>query len=258
MVKERNKSSTIFSLAMHIGIAIALFYFSKPISVLIPSRSDGIEVSLVSMPNQTVMPYTPKVKITAPTPIKTMDTPADINVKQNNQSKPQPTPAATTPPKVEAKPIEKPVTKDNNQTQSPTTAKPKTAKNQKAMINDLLGDVMSTNTTSVRKGKAVGGNPNGTSDSNNLIGNYADQVINAVRPFVMVPDDISPKAKAIVQVELNPNLSVRKVTLLKSSGNSAYDGYVQQAIQRVKVFPPLPDGARYVDYRILKLTFRPE
>lgn len=258
MAKERNKSSTIFSLAMHIGIAIALFYFSKPISVLIPSRSDGIEVSLVSMPNQTVMPYTPKVKITAPAPIKTMDTPADINVKQNNQTKPQPTPAATTPPKVEAKPIEKPVTKDNNQTQSPTTAKPKTAKNQKAMINDLLGDVMSTNTTSVRKGKAVGGNPNGTSDSDNLIGNYADQVINAVRPFVVIPDDVNPNAKAVVKVILNPDMSVRQVSLIKSSGNDAYDQNIQTAINRVRVFPPLPDNAQFVDYRVLRLTFKPQ
>ena len=107
-------------------------------------------------------------------------------------------------------------------------------------VNDLLGDVLSENTTSVRKGKALGGNPNGTSDSNNLIGNYADQVINAVRPFVLIPDDVNPKAKAIVKVVLNPNLSV------------------QNAIMRLKVFPPLPDNANYVDFRILNLTFRPQ
>lgn len=236
-----------------------LYFFSKPVSVLIPSRSDGIEVSLVSMPNQTVTPYVPKVKVTVPAPIKTMDTPADINLKQTPpKNKPQPTPVTTPPPKAEVKPIKPTVTKDNSQTQSPTTAKPVTKKSQKALVNDLLGDVMSTNTTSVRKGKAVGGNPNGTSDSDNLIGNYADQVINAVRPFVVIPDDINPKAKAVVKVILNPDLSVRQVTLLKSSGNDAYDQSIQEAINRVRVFPPLPDSAQFVDFRVLKLTFRPQ
>lgn len=118
--------------------------------------------------------------------------------------------------------------------------------------------MLSENTTSVRKGKALGGNPNGTSDSNNLIGNYADQVINAVRPFVLIPDDVNPKAKAIVKVVLNPNLSVRSVSLTKSSGNAQYDQNVQNAIMRLKVFPPLPDNANYVDFRILNLTFRPQ
>jgi len=258
MVKENNKNSTIISLSLHIGVIILLYFFSKPISVLIPSRSDGIEVSLVSMPNQTVLPYTPKVKVTAPTPIKTLDTPADINLKQNNQNKPQPTPVTTTPPKAEVKPIKPAETKDNNQTQSPTTAKPVTKKSQKALVNDLLGDVMSTSTTSVRKGKAVGGTPNGTSDSDNLIGNYADQVINAVRPFVVIPDDINPNAKAVVKVILNPDLSVRQVSLIKSSGNDAYDQNIQTAINRVKIFPPLPDNAQFVDFRVLRLTFRPQ
>ena len=253
MVKEQTKSATIISLALHIGLAVGLLIFSKPISMLIPSRSDGLEVSLVSMPNETVQPYQPKIKAQVE-PIKTLDTPADVNLKQETKPLPKPTPSME-PPKTPPKPKQQAAQEVAQAQPTPPKVKPV---NKKAQINDLLGDALSTNSTAIRKGKALGGNPNGTSDSNNLIGNYADQVINAVRPFVMVPDDISPKAKAIVQVELNPNLSVRKVTLLKSSGNSAYDGYVQQAIQRVKVFPPLPDGARYVDYRVLKLTFRPE
>jgi TonB family protein len=254
MVREYTKNSTVISLVLHLVLIAGLLVFSKPISMLIPSRSDGLEVSLVSMPNQTVQPYQPKIKA-VPAPIKVMDTPADVNLKQNVKPQPKPTPAE--PPKEIQKAVKPIVAAEHSKVVPQSTSKVKTP-NKKAQINDLLGDALSTNTTAVRKGKALGGNPNGTSDSNNLIGNYADQVINAVRPFVMVPDDINPKAKATIQVELNPNLSVRKVTLLKSSGNSAYDSYVQQAIQRVKVFPPLPDGARYVDYRILKLTFRPE
>ncbi|GEM_PF-2094469 len=255
MVKQQTKTSTIVSLCLHIGVVAMLLIFGKPISILVPSRSDGIEVSLVSMPNQNVQAYQPQIKA-PPAPIKVMDTPADINVKQQNQVQPKPTPKAEQP-KVDPKLAKAAEHTDNTKAPAPTNNKAKLV-NKKVQVNDLLGDVLSENTTSVRKGKALGGNPNGTSDSNNLIGNYADQVINAVRPFVLIPDDVNPKAKAIVKVVLNPNLSVRSVSLTKSSGNAQYDQNVQNAIMRLKVFPPLPDNANYVDFRILNLTFRPQ
>ena len=256
MAKQNNKTSTIISLALHIGVGVTLFVFSKPSSVLIPSRSDGIEVSLVSMPNQTVEPYTPPVKVTQPAVIKTIDAPADINMKPKEVTPPKPAPKPETP-----KPIVKPIPAPEPAKEAPPQPSKVTTKikpiNKKAQINDLLGDSLTNNSTSIRKGKALGGNPNGTSDSNNLNSNYADQVINAVRPFVQVPDDVSAKAKTIVRVELYPNLNVKSVKLVKSSGNSAYDQNVQTAIMRVKVFPALPDGATFIDYRILNLTFRP-
>ena len=90
MVKERNnKYSTVISLGLHIGVVALVALFGKPISVLVPSRSDGIEVSLVSMPQPTeVETYKPVVKA-VPAPLKVMDTPADVNIKQD---KPQPKP----------------------------------------------------------------------------------------------------------------------------------------------------------------------
>lgn len=256
MAKPQINKSTVVSLMLHLFVGIALLIFSNTTNVLVPSRSDGVEVSLVSMPNQIVEPYTPPVKIQV-APIKVMDTPADINVKQNNKPVPAPKPKVETP-----KPIAKPI---STPTPAPVQATPQPAKvqtkvkpiNKKAQINDLLGDSISTNSASIRKGKALGGNPNGTSDSNNLIGNYADQVINAVRPFVQVPDDIDSKAAAIVRVELYPNMNVKSAKLIKSSGNTLYDQNVQSAVIRLKVFPALPDGAKFVDYRILKLTFKP-
>lgn len=248
MAKQRSKTSTIISLALHAGVIALVAMFSKPISVLVPSRSDGIEVSLVSMPQQVVQPYVPQVK-PVPAPVKVQDIPADVNLKQDKiPPKPQPT----------QKPEVKPTIAPKQPAPSPVPTSNVKPINKKAQINDLLGDTLSNNTTSVRKGKALGGNPNGTSDSDNLIGNYADQVINAVRPFVVIPDDVDSKAKAVVKVELYPNLNVKSVTLVKSSGNPMYDQNIQTAITRVKVFPPLPDGANFVDYRILKLTFRPQ
>lgn len=258
MVKH-NKTSNLISIGLHIAIIALLMIFSKPEQILIPSRSDGMEVSLVSMPEQEVVKtYTPQVKA-EPAPIKTLDTPADINIKQKTTpvAKPQEAPIAKPIIKPEVKPEPN---KKQTETKQPLPSESKTKKestSKKAQINDLLGDVLSDSNTSVRKGKALGGNPNGTSDSNNLIGNYADQVINAVRPFVVLPDNLNTSAKAIVKVELYPNLHVKSVTLIKSSGNPQYDQSVQNAITRVKIFPALPNGANFVDYRILKLTFRP-
>ncbi|MDD3266503.1 MAG: TonB C-terminal domain-containing protein [Burkholderiales bacterium] len=233
--------------------------FSKPEQILVPSRSDGIEVSLVSMPEQEVVKtYVPQVK-SEPAPIKTLDTPADVNIKQTTTPtvKPQEAPVVKPVIKPEIKP--EPI-KKQTETKQPLPSESKTKKetvSKKAQINDLLGDVLSDNSASVRKGKALGGNPNGTSDTDNLIGNYADQVINAVRPFVVLPDNLNANAKAIIKVELYPNLHVKSATLIKSSGNPQYDKNVQDAIMRVKIFPSLPDGTKFVDYRILKLTFRP-
>lgn len=249
MAKQNNTKSTILSIGLHLGIASLLFVFSKPISVLIPSRSDGIEVSLVSQPAQTVQPYIPQVK-NIPAPIKTLNTAADVNL---NQPTTQPKPQPSQKPEVKPSPVAK-----LPPAPSPVPSTVHKPINKKAQINDLLGDTVSENTTSIRKGKALGGNPNGTSDTDNLIGNYADLVIGAVRPFVIIPDDVDSKAKAIVKVELYPNLNVKSVSLVRSSGNAAYDQNIQTAIMRVKVFPPLPDGAKFTDYRILKLTFRPQ
>lgn len=260
MAKQNNKISTLISLTLHICVGVGLLVFSKPVSVLIPSRSDGIEVSLMSMPPQVTQQDTTPVKTTQPEPIKTIDAPADVNLKQNNK-----------PPKKEKqiplKPVVKPTLKPSptpspvKETPQPTKAVAKVKPiiiNKKAQINDLLGDSLTNNSTSIRKGKALGGNPNGTSDSNNLNSNYADQVINMVRPFVQVPADVNMKAKAIVRVELYPNMNVKSVKLIKSSGSAQYDQNIQTAIMRAKVFPNLPDGANFVDYRILNLTFRPE
>ncbi len=227
-----------------------------------PSRSDGITVALVSSSTPTPISVPKAVVNNQPDPVKTLDTPADVNMEDKKAqppkkseekiepvAKPQPEQAKPTPVPPQPKP-DKPEPK-------PTPPKDVPKTNIKADINDLLGDVTTTNTKGVRKGQALGGNPNGTSDSDNLVGNYADLVIKTVRPFVQIPENVNPKAKAIVKIELYPNLQVKSATLIKSSGNHQYDENVQNAIKRVKIFPPLPDGAKFVNYRILNLTFIP-
>ncbi|MEN9947165.1 MAG: hypothetical protein RLZZ293_1551 [Pseudomonadota bacterium] len=256
-----NKKTNLLSIVLHCAVIVALFIFNKPISILEPSRSDGIEVSLVSMPPVVVNHSQAKAIKAEPNPIKTLEQEADINLKdKKKQLTPPPKPEQETKavdkpkPPAPVKPVEPQPALPEPKAKPVEKTKPVLKKSQ---VNDLLGDALSDNTTSIRKGKALGGNPNGTSDSNNLVGNYADSVINAVRPFVLIPDDLNAKAKAVVKVILNPNLSVRSVTLTKSSGNPQYDQNIQDAIWKLRVFPPLPDGANFVDYRVLNLTFRP-
>ncbi|HLX54657.1 MAG TPA: energy transducer TonB, partial [Aquella sp.] len=125
-------------------------------------------------------------------------------------------------------------------------------------INDLLDQIApATKSTGKSKAPATNG-AHGTSDTNNMINNYADLVIEKVRPFVIIPDNLDSSAKAIVQVTLLPSMEVYDIKLLKSSGNTEYDDNVQQAIDRVRVFPPLPEKAEFKDYRVLRLIFKPQ
>ena len=139
------------------------------------------------------------------------------------------------------KPIIKPIKKPEDKT---------------AQFDDMISDI--TPTINKHSGTATGGSASGTSNSNSLVGNYADLVVRTVRPFVIIPTNISKNAIAIVQVTLLPNMKVYKIKLIKSSGNIDYDNNVQQAIKNVSVFPPLPDGAKFNDYRQLKLIFQPD
>jgi len=243
----KNKNSTIASIVFHAILIIGLIGF-KSAHILVPSRSEGIEVSLVS--DDEVAPTSRSVsQVKNNEPIKTLTDKADINIKQENakHNKPQP-----------SKIIQPVVAKNTNaQTLQQKPQKKKKVKTN-TQINDLLDQIApATKSTGKSKAPATNG-AHGTSDTNNMINNYADLVIEKVRPFVIVPDNLDSSAKAIVEVTLLPSMEVYDIKLIKSSGNTEYDDNVQQAIDRVRVFPPLPDKAEFKDYRVLRLTFKPQ
>jgi TonB family protein len=241
-----NKKSTVASLILHIALIITLIGF-KSAHIIIPSRSNGIEVSLVT--NDAIAPTARTINpVKTIDPIKTLDNPADVNIKQDNAKNSKKPPSK----------IIQPVVSKDTDPQTLQQKVQKKNKKQNPQINDLL-DQIEPATKSTGKGKsAATGGINGSSDSTNMVGDYADAVIERVRPFVVVPDGLDANAKAIVQVTLLPNMEVYEVKLLKSSGNTEYDNNVQTAINRVKVFPPLPDGAEFTDYRKLRLAFKPQ
>lgn len=253
MQNEKYSKSNLISLILHILLVWGLISI-KSAHILTPSRSDGIEVALISS-DQIQAPQPVINQPVQPETIKTIENHADINLKQPEKPKEQPKPIEK---KIE-KPIEKEKTKPAPPPPTPAKVKTKTHKKPNSKVtNSILSQLGNPENEGRSRGKAVGGTQSGTSDSNSMVGDYADSVISAVRPFVEIPEGIDNSAHVIVKVTLLPNLKVYKVQLKRSSGNPAYDASVQDAIKKVAVFPPLPDGAKFVDYRVLYLNFKPE
>ena len=245
MVKKKKNPSFIISLVLHL-LLLAAGMGLHSAQILVPSRSDGMEVSLIT-PAELSTPSRQVVLEKTVQPDRLQDTAGDINLKQETEKKTQ------TAKLVQPKAAETP---------APPVPTPLIKKTKKPVVNkqvsDLLSDLVPTQNAGHSKGSAKGGSNLGTSDTDNLQANYADLVIARVRPFVTIPDGMDDQAKAVVEVTLLPNMNVYKVRLVKSSGNPAYDAGIQQAITRAAVFPPLPDGADFKDYRKIKLTFRPQ
>lgn len=247
MNPEHNHSAVIISVVLHILLLVALYAFRDSQVTLIPARSDGISLSFM--------------EITAPipsnatqqTPIsnnpQTLDRNADINFQEKNLK--------TSPPRIENLPPKKPSKVVAENLTKPKDSIKKKAQTTDTQLNDLLGELDSQQQTTLNNGNALGGIAEGTSNSNILKANYADLIVRRVRPFVIIPEDIDSTQNAVVEVELNPDLTIRSVTLIKSSGNEIYDENVQQALIRVNTFPELPAGANFVDYRLIKINFRP-
>ena len=69
---------------------------------------------------------------------------------------------------------------------------------------------------------------------------------------------IENKLLVIVKVVLLPNMNVYSTKVIKSSGNIIYDNNVVNAINIVKKFPDIPEGEKWLDYRVINLTFKSE
>ncbi len=232
---KKDNRGLVISLLFHV-LLIALVLNLRNPNILVPSRSDGMEVELVSSPpevQQRAIPATPTTDAIQNNNI------ADVKLKQpDTQPVPKLVPKVQTPPKV-----------------LPTPA-PNKKPPPNVDVTDLLNDIVPSKGNS--KGKVTGGSNLGTSDTNNITANYADLVIARVRPFVVMPNNLDPNTKVVIEVTLLPNMQIYKMQMVSSSGNSLYDDAVQQAINRVETFPPLPTGANFNDFRKLKLTFKPQ
>lgn len=192
-------------------------------------------------------------------------------VEHPARPRPQPQPViAAKPARVPDKPVATDKTRAAAKAKTPPVTVPggtgkgrQKARHYSDDTNDLLADLNSTNTSHPANARVTqagaangvaGGAANGSSQARD---NYAARVQAKIRPLVQVPPDIKGNPKAVVTVQLLPTLEVRAVRLIQSSGNPAYDQAVQRAVWDAKIFPSLPAGARFADFRQLRLEFRP-
>lgn len=140
--------------------------------------------------------------------------------------------------------------------QPKTEAKPKTSGGQK-LADDLLAGLgaPASRPAPANQSGAASGAVGGVSDEA-WLNNYATLVVERVRPHVFAPD-VPENTRTLLEITLLPNLEVRAVEKVHSSGNDQYDEAVIRAVWAAKQFPPLLPGMKFSDVRKIRLEFRP-
>ena len=72
---------------------------------------------------------------------------------------------------------------------------------------------------------------------------FKQQVMKEVRRSMVVPLETEGSLRTSVKVKLDPAMRVLRVSVIKSSGDEAYDQAVVQSVRSIGQFPPRPEGA---------------
>jgi colicin import membrane protein len=91
-----------------------------------------------------------------------------------------------------------------------------------------------------------------------VVDEYIGKITNKIKNKVVEPPGVSKEARTEFLVTLLPGGLVLNVSLLKPSGNAAYDNAVERAILKSQPLPLPPDVAMFKNFRELKLSFEPE
>lgn len=193
----------------------------------------------------------PKKEIPKPEPQPKKETPKAEPKSESKKETPKAEPKAepkSEPNKTEAKKTEASKPK--------TEAKPKTSGGQK-LADDLLAGLgaPASRPAPANQSGAASGAVGGVSDEA-WLNNYATLVVERVRPHVFAPD-VLENTRTLLEITLLPNLEVRAVEKVHSSGNDQYDEAVIRAVWAAKQFPPLLPGMKFSDVRKIRLEFRP-
>lgn len=84
---------------------------------------------------------------------------------------------------------------------------------------------------------------------------YANRMAAKIRRNLIRPSDLRENIQAEVEVWLLPGGNLLRVTLTKSSGNTAYDNAVERAVVRAQPLPVPPDPALFKYFMRLNLKF---
>jgi hypothetical protein len=242
------KFSTLVSLVIH-SILLIIILLISPDNIILPSRSNGITVNLIDSSNLPPLKVEQKIS-KAQYHVSNISNPdIKLNIPNKQYHK------KALPPLHYTAKIKTPPKNINHE-------KIKIIRTQRTdnLLNNLINNLHQSIATTANhnQGVATGGTSQGSSDTNSLVVNYADSVVAAVRPWVIIPDGIDPNTVVILQVVLLPNMSVYSVKIIQPSNNNTYDTNVVNAINRVHIFPELPENAKFSDFRQLMLIFKPQ
>ena len=94
--------------------------------------------------------------------------------------------------------------------------------------------------------------------ANDLVASQIDKIRIKIRQSTQVPENIAGRPQAEFKLVLLPTGELLSVTLVKSSGNPAYDDAVARGIKRAEPLPLPPNPALFPRFRELTLPFTHE
>jgi colicin import membrane protein len=88
---------------------------------------------------------------------------------------------------------------------------------------------------------------------------YINDIRNRIRSKANVPDTVTGNPEVHVRLRILPGGEVLDTTIIKSSGNGAYDAAIERAIRSAQPLPvPPPDSELFPQFRDLTLHIRHE
>ncbi len=177
--------------------------------------------------------------------------------KPKPRAKPKPTPKVAKPkPKPIAKPKPKPVTKTPVKPAPKPKAEPKP---DPRITEEELAAI--TRADMARAMAAEDEVLEATATADEMAASYASLIQQTVVNYWSRPPSARNGMEALLQIQLIPTGDVVSVSVLKSSGNSAFDRSAINAVEKAGSFPELqklPNREFEKTFRRFRLLFRPE
>jgi len=130
---------------------------------------------------------------------------------------------------------------------------------EEALMQRMVDEDLASESRRVQQTQAAAAAARRQSEVQRIVGQYRDMISAKVRGNTRLPEDLKGNPEVRCLVRLLPTGEVQEVTLLKSSGNKAYDDAVLRAIEMSSPLPlPADRDARAEFLPELTLLHRPK
>ncbi len=193
-----------------------------------------------------------------------------VDISEFQKPKPQPKPKAKPKSKPKASTKPKPVAKPKPKPQKPVAqAKPKPKAQPKAEPKETAPRITEEELAAIARAdlaravaeEAAEAVEAATATADEMAASYAALIQQTVINYWSRPPSARNGMEALLAIQLIPTGEVVSVSVLKSSGNSAFDRSAINAVEKAGSFPELqnlPSGEFEKTFRRFRLLFRPE